>query len=141
MLIYVQIVMAIDLLYILGTCSTKVSILCFYRRMTAGSITKTFIYCTWGSIAFVVAYGVTSVPLLLLTCRPISAFWNLVDPIWALSHKFTCTDEAAEILVAAMISILQDIIALALPIMLVWNLQLPKRQKVAVVGIFGVGLL
>jgi hypothetical protein len=109
--------------------------------MAAGSITKTFIYCTWGSIAFVVAYGVTFVLILLLTCRPISAFWHLVDPIWALSHKFACTDEAAEVLVASAISIFQDIIAFALPVMLVWNLQLPKRQKVAVVGIFGVGLL
>jgi len=109
--------------------------------MTAGSITKTFIYCTWSSIVFVVAYGVIFALLLFLTCRPISAFWHLVDPIWALSHKFTCTDEAAEILVAATISILQDIIAFALPVMLVWNLQLPQRQKVAVMGIFGVGLL
>lgn len=109
--------------------------------MTAGSITKTFIYCTWGSIAFVVAYGVTFVLLLFLTCRPLSAFWHLVDPLWALGHKFTCTDEAAEVLVAATISIIQDVIAFALPVMLVWNLQLPQRQKVAVVGIFAVGLL
>lgn len=109
--------------------------------MTAGSITKTFIYCTWGSIAFVVAYGVIFVLLLFLTCRPLPAFWHLVDPLWALGHKFTCTDEAAEVLVAAVVSIIQDVNALALPIMLVWNLQLPQRQKMAVVGIFAVGLL
>ncbi|OCK80245.1 hypothetical protein K432DRAFT_298128 [Lepidopterella palustris CBS 459.81] len=136
-----QIVMAIEALYICATCPTKISILCFYRRMASGTISKTFIYGVWASIAFVIFYGIAFLLTLVFTCTPVLAFWHVVDPVWSTTHKFSCHNEAVEVLSSAIVSIIQDMIACALPVMLVWKLQLPRRQKFAIMGIFAIGLL
>jgi hypothetical protein len=131
--------MAIELLYIFATCPTKISILFFYRRMAVGTISKNFIRCVWASIVFVALYGTVFTFTLVFTCSPASAFWNSFDH--REKFDFKCRDESAELLAAASISIIQDVIACVLPVMLLWNLRLPRRQKLAVYTIFGLGLL
>ncbi|KAF2837819.1 integral membrane protein, partial [Patellaria atrata CBS 101060] len=134
-------VMAMEVFYILTTGPIKISILCFYRRLSTGTISTKFIWTVWLSIASVIGYMVAFMIALFATCRPIDAYWNFMDPAWTSKHEYTCADEAAILFSAVIISMIQDIITCVLPIWFVWNLQLAKRQKIAVAGIFLVGFL
>lgn len=125
----------------IATCLIKISILCFYRRMTSGSITKTFRYCVWGSIAFVVLYGIAFLFAIVFTCLPVEGYWHLFDLAWRMQNEVKCHDEGAVTVSVAVISTFQDLFICALPLLLVWNLQISKRQKFALMGIFGLGLL
>jgi hypothetical protein len=53
--------------------------------------------------------------------------------------KFKYEDEAAALIASAVISTIQDFIAFGLPIVLLWKLQIPKRQRLGLAMIFAVG--
>ncbi|KAF2101379.1 hypothetical protein NA57DRAFT_35108, partial [Rhizodiscina lignyota] len=130
---------AIECFYVLGTTLTRISILFFYRRMAAGSVSKSFLWAVRASIVFVIAYGITFEVTLFASCTPFHAFWQEIDPTWAATHKHRCTDEGANLYAASVVSVVQDLITCLLPTMLFWKLQLPRRQKIALGAIFGVG--
>ncbi|KAF2728610.1 hypothetical protein EJ04DRAFT_449022 [Polyplosphaeria fusca] len=135
-----QITLAIEVLYLVATSLIKISILCFYRRLTSGVISRKFIYCVWISIAFVVAYAFVFIFVIIFSCTPIEGYWHLFDVSWRLTHDLHCHNEAAEIVAVVVISTLQDFFLVCLPIFLVWNLRVPRRQKAALIGIFALGL-
>lgn len=123
-------------------CTTliKISILCFYRRIT-GSLTNTFVWCVRGSVAFCILYGVTFIFLIAFTCHPANGFFHIFDLTWRLQHELKCRNEGAVIVAAAAVSTVQDFIIALLPIFLIRKLQLPKTQKFALCGIFGLSLM
>ncbi|KAF2622507.1 hypothetical protein BU25DRAFT_209873 [Macroventuria anomochaeta] len=135
-----QITMSIEINYMICTTLIKISILCFYRRITA-SLTITFVYWVWGSIAFCVIYGVTFIFLIALTCTPAHGFFHIFDIAWRFQNELTCRDEGAVIVAVAAISTVQDFIIALLPVFLIWKLQIPRTQKLALCGIFGLGLV
>lgn len=135
-----QITMAIEMNYIICTALIKVSILFFYRRITA-SLTITFVYWVWASIILCVLYAVTFILLIAFTCSPANGFFHVFDIAWRLQNELHCRDEGAIIVAVAAISTVQDFIICLLPVFLIWNLQIPKTQKFALCGIFGLGLV
>jgi hypothetical protein len=126
-----------------STATTKVSILLFYRRLAAGTVTSTFLYCVYASIAFVVLYFIVFLTNLFVGCRPLNAYWNQVDLAWSATNqgKYHCYDEALDIVMAGIFSVIQDFIACGLPTILLWKTRVPKRQKIALGVVFGVGFL
>jgi len=133
--------MVLEALYVVSTATTKISILLFYRRLAAGSVSNGFIYSVYAAIAFVVAYFIVFIVNLFIGCRPIYAFWMQVDPYWNAENdrKYKCFNEANNIIAAAVVSVIQDFIACGMPMVLFWKLRIPKRQKIALGAIFGVG--
>jgi hypothetical protein len=119
----------------------KISILLFYRRLNARSITRTFRIATWISIIAIAIFVLSFVLILVFACDPISAFWNQFDFIrQATGYKYHCwVDEAADLLSASIISAILDAVTAFLPTFLYWNLQIPRRQKVALGAIFALG--
>jgi hypothetical protein len=126
-----------------STTITKVSILLFYRRLAAGSVTNRFRYCIYAAMAFVLTYFTIFFISLFVSCRPIYAEWMLADWVWDYNHKGTykCIDEASSLISSAVISVVQDFITLGMPMMLFWKVGLPKSQKIALGFIFGIGIL
>lgn len=135
-----QITMAIEMNYMICTTLVKVSILCFYRRI-AGSLTTTFVYWVWGLITFCILYCIVFVLLIAFTCTPAVGFFHLFDVPWRIQNKLYCRDEGAIIIAATTISTVQDFIICLLPIFLIWNIQISKRQKLALCGLFGMGTM
>ncbi|KAF2443184.1 hypothetical protein P171DRAFT_496523 [Karstenula rhodostoma CBS 690.94] len=119
----------------------KISILSFYKRITTGSISKAFIYWTWGSIAFVIAYFFAFSLAIIFSCSPIEGYWYYYDITWRVTHELKCNDEGALTVSAVVIGTLLDFYLCALPVLLIWNVKISKRQKAALCGIFGFGLL
>jgi hypothetical protein len=133
--------LALEAQYVLSTGLTKISILLFYRRLVSGSISRAFYWTVIAIIISVVAYTITFELTLIFGCRPISAYWNEVNPIWrALNEgKYYCLNEVVALLCANILSIIQDFLTFLMPLILFWNLRLPIRQKVVLGCIFSVG--
>lgn len=135
----------IDVLFMVSIVTTKLSILLFYRRLEAGTVTNRFMYCVYAAITFVVLYFVIFFINILTGCRPFAATWLQADFLWLYSndniHKFTCQNEGAALIASATISSIQDFIAYGLPIALLWRLSMPRRQKFLLAMIFAVGFL
>jgi hypothetical protein len=128
--------------YIFATCSVKISVMLFYRRLSSG-FSRGFFIATWIGIAYNVAYLVTFVTLIGVACRPISAYWMQVDLVegWALTHKFTCIDEHTALPLSGALSLVGDLYATLLPCILIFRLDLPRRQKLTLYPLFLLGFL
>jgi hypothetical protein len=126
-----------------ATCATKVSILLFYRRLASGTINPWFQRSIYAAIFSVVGYLITFLTMFFWICRPFHAYWKLADYVWLNTHlgEFRCFDEGATIMASCIISAVQDFVACGLPLVLFWKLRIPLRQKVALGGIFSLGLL
>jgi rhodopsin domain-containing protein len=135
--------MAIEALYVFSTGLVKVSILLFYRRLVTGTVSISFKWAVRGCIFSVAAYMITFETTLIFGCRPISSYWNEVDPLWRVMHTGTymCLNEPATLFAANITSILQDFLTFLMPLLLFQKLQLPPRQKFLLGAVFSVGFL
>ncbi len=132
--------MSIELNYLVSTTFIKISILMFYRRIT-GSLTHTFVYMVWGSIVLCVIYGLVYILLIVFMCTPVAGYFYMFDLVWRSSHEMYCRNEGAIVVSCAIMSTVQDLVICMLPVLLIWNLQIAQRQKIALCGIFGLGLV
>ncbi|RAR12421.1 integral membrane protein [Stemphylium lycopersici] len=133
-------VLASECIFCVATGLIKVSILLFYRRLSARVVSRAFLWTTRISIGYIIAYSIALSIAPIVGCQPISAFWDQVDIIKMLEgYEYHCFDEAADVFAASIISASQDLITAFLPTFLYWNLQIPFRQKLALFGIFAIG--
>ncbi|CAN9440399.1 unnamed protein product [Alternaria sp. RS040] len=133
-------VLATECIFCVATGLIKVSILLFYRRLSSRAVSRKFVWVTWASIIFIIAYSIALTLAPIFGCQPISAFWDQVNIIKVLQgYEFHCFDEGADVLAASIISVAQDLLTAILPTFLYWNLQIPFRQKLALFGIFAMG--
>ncbi|KAH3994720.1 hypothetical protein HBH70_115880 [Parastagonospora nodorum] len=132
--------MSVELNYLASTTLIKISILCFYRRIT-GSLKTAFVYSIWVMIAFCAIYAIIFGFLLVFTCDPVVGTFHLFDLAWRFKNPVTCRDEGAIVVACAIVGTFQDLVICLLPIFLVWNLKMPKRTKIALCGIFAIGLV
>ncbi|RMZ67605.1 integral membrane [Pyrenophora seminiperda CCB06] len=132
--------LVIECLFCIASGLIKISILLFYRRLSARAVSKAFVYTTWICIGFIIAYSIALTLAPILGCQPISAFWDQVNVLKILGgYKFKCFNEGADVLAASILSAAQDFITAILPTFLYWNLRIPFRQKLALFGIFAIG--
>ncbi|KAF2853227.1 hypothetical protein T440DRAFT_487680 [Plenodomus tracheiphilus IPT5] len=115
--------------YGLSLTLQKTSILLQYVRVF--TISRFQIVC-WVMIAFVNIYGVWTVFGNAFACIPVRAFWTK-EP------GAKCIDQFAMWFTNAGINILQDFMIILLPMPVIRSLNLGKRQKGALIGIFAVG--
>jgi len=125
--------------FLIGTSCTKISILLFYRRLTSGTLQKTFLYVIYAIIAFIIAYAISFGLVLLVGCHPLDAYWYSVLPTYTEEHY--CYDEGTAVPAAAITSVITDFVVVSLPCYVVWGMRMPIRQKLSLFGIFGVGLM
>ncbi|KAK7725452.1 hypothetical protein SLS57_003929 [Botryosphaeria dothidea] len=137
----IQMVLVIEQLNSTSTCLTKISILFFYRRLARGIYTSKFIRIVQANIIFVAAYLLVFSVVLFLTCYPFESYWRQFDIIWVQQNTYKCFNEAANTVAANAISILQDFIACGLPSVLLWRLQMPKKKKILLGTLLGLGIL
>lgn len=58
-----------------------------------------------------------------------------------LSESYACLDDGAIIFAASVVNIFTDLVVTTLPMPLIWGLKLPARQRLAVIYIFGLGVV
>jgi hypothetical protein len=87
-------------------------------------------------IVLVILWTITTMLLGLLQCRPVASYW---DPAAYPDHY--CSPFLPGWYSNAAVNILSDIVIFTLPIPVLWKLQMPKSQRISLIGIFGFGLL
>ena len=80
--------------------------------------------------AFFIATAIAT----LLQCRPIQGVWDM-------TIAAVCDNQLAASVGTGITNVVTDMIVLALPIPLVWNLKLRRLARGVLVGIFGLGFL
>ena len=107
----------------------KTSALFLLQRLFPG---RGFRLTLWAIGSFVLAYSLTQILGILLTCIPINAIW---DP----SVDGRCIDTIDVYLVCSSFNIATDVLILALPITKLWNLQISTSQKGQLCAFFALG--
>jgi hypothetical protein len=81
----------------------------------------------------------------LLSCRPLNAFWWQVDFDWEYTHvegvDYVCAKEPLIYICSISFVVLQDFMTVALPMTIFWRLRLPFRQKAVLSVLFGIGIV
>ncbi|KIX10632.1 uncharacterized protein Z518_01716 [Rhinocladiella mackenziei CBS 650.93] len=126
--------------YVTAAALVKISVLLFYRRLSV-KFSRAFLIATWIGIVYNILYWLGFGLALLLMCNPIYAYWTSFDPEWAASHSYRCQEEGIAIPASAGFSVLGDLYSTLLPVLLIYNLGLPRRQKFALYALFALGFL
>lgn len=126
--------------YIVASTLVKISVLLFYRRLSV-KFSRLFLVATWVGIVYNVLYLVGFGLTLVLLCDPLHAYWKQFDYVWAASHGFKCGAENVALPASAGFSVLGDFYSTLLPLLLIFNLDLPFRQKAALYSLFALGFL
>ncbi|CAI7619827.1 unnamed protein product [Penicillium manginii] len=110
---------------------TKFSILLQYIRIFPA---RSFRLACYIVMAVVATYSAWAIVSGYVNCVPVAKFWNHDLP----GH---CLNFEAVWFFNASMNIATDVILLALPMPQLLNLQLPKTQKIALMGVFAIGIL
>lgn len=108
---------------------SKLSVLLQYLRIFPTKRMRIVCYCM---IAFISIYGTWTILSAWLNCIPVSKFWDKNVDGYCLSKKGLWFSNSA-------IHILTDIMIIIYPMPALKSLQLPRRQKIAVMCIFSLG--
>ncbi|KAJ5825662.1 hypothetical protein N7474_002800 [Penicillium riverlandense] len=109
---------------------TKMSILLQYRRVF--STTPNMRLACLILIAFLAAYGTWTIVSAWANCVPVEKFWNPDTPGFCLDKEALWFSNSA-------VHILTDLLILIYPMPVLQSLQLPKKQKLALMGVFALG--
>jgi hypothetical protein len=121
-----------QLFYISCITLIKCSIVSCYLRVFPA---VWFRRAVWTIATVAIAIWLISVLTAVFQCRPIQATWDL-----SITDRH-CTSMQPFTYVQTGIGAATDILLCTLPLPLVWGLQIQKREKFLLSGLFGLGLL
>lgn len=122
------------LVYTVSLNLTKISILQQYLRFLVG---KPIRRACWILMWIVVVYTITATALCIFTCYPVSYFWEQVIP----GTEGHCVNELGLWFANATFNIISDVTILILPMRALYQIHLPKRQKLGLILVFAMGFL
>ncbi|KAM5476056.1 hypothetical protein MauCBS54593_000739 [Microsporum audouinii] len=128
-----RLTMLLECLFATGCTLTKLSLLFFTRKIMKGSGSPALQWTVVINIWIVAVELIIFILVVVFTCRPVSLYWTLS----ALPQN--CINESAHLLASGAINTATDIIVLVLPIPSVLSLNLPTRQRIILVLLFGAG--
>lgn len=128
---YMKAFYASVVVYNVATCVVKMSILLQYRRIFTGSVMQKL---TLAGLIFEGTWAITLSILLPLVCNPVASFWDPKTP-------GKCLNQLAIWYVMASINLVSDFVIFSMPLPVIKNLQLPKKQKIMLMGVFCLGFL
>lgn len=126
--LYVSIVM-----YNASLMAIKMTFLSQYYRIFQRT-SKPIFYSFVGTVVFVGCWVLSQLVIAIFTCDPISGYWDKTKDARCISnHPFWEVNAAG--------NIITDVMIFILPIPVLESLNLPRRQRHILVGIFSLGLL
>ncbi|KAJ5287197.1 hypothetical protein N7478_002883 [Penicillium angulare] len=130
--------LAFQIMFSWASTFTKISILWFCRRLL-GVGKGLFTVWNWafiGSMIFVTIDALLFTFITTFQCSPTKAFWE-VDP----QYPHSCLRDGDIVFAGSVINIFTDFLVTILPMPLIWSLNLPTRQRLAVISIFALGIV
>ncbi|KAK1976066.1 hypothetical protein LZ30DRAFT_667493 [Colletotrichum cereale] len=120
------------LFYCLSMIASKLSIAFFLARITTQKVHKWIVY---GAALITVLSGVVFFFVTLFQCRPVSFFWNK-------DQAGSCININVVIGLAflySVFSVISDFAFAILPAFIVWDLQVPRKTKIALIPLLMMG--
>ncbi|KAK2666507.1 hypothetical protein RAB80_018164 [Fusarium oxysporum f. sp. vasinfectum] len=117
-------------LYCVSMMFTKLSLLAVYLRI---SPSRRFRAVVCLLMAIVAGYSFSAVLVAIFQCHPIEMAWDITI------SDGSCIDRMAYFIATLALNVATDLFMLALPIPMLWNVKMPKRQKLGLIGIFMTG--
>lgn len=130
-----------ELAFLLTGCCVKVSVLLFYRRLTETTCSILWIWAVWVAIGLTITYTLAFILALVFNCMPTEAYWKAFDLRYAATVDYHCVDTTVINLLAGIMAVVSDLYAVALPCIMMRNLRIPMRSKIALNFVFSLGLL
>ncbi|KAK8038668.1 hypothetical protein PG993_007079 [Apiospora rasikravindrae] len=125
-----------EICYAVAIATAKWSILSFYWRIFG---VRESIRLPIRILAVIVAaWAMAMFLVIMFQCMPLRAVWQQYDPFNPINPgEFTCGVRLKDFFKGNSIpNILTDVCMVMLPLPYIWKLQLPRRQKIALAGIF-----
>lgn len=116
-------------IYQTSLISTKMSILLQYKRVFSTPRMRLACWIMIGVLAF---YGTWTIISAWANCVPLAKFWDPTVPGFCLDKKALWFSNSA-------IHIITDIVILIYPMPVLKSLQLPRKQKFALMAVFALG--
>ena len=108
---------------------TKISILTLYLRLAAEN---SFRRLVWIVIVFVSVSWIPNILGVIFQCSPVHKAWDM-------KTRGHCININALFFANAGVDIFQDALIYVLPMRMLYQLQLPSRERYAIMGVFAVG--
>lgn len=128
-----KLVLVTEILFCLATSLTKLSMLTLTYRLVANSsslLTKIII----GAIILVSAQGTAFIFAVLFQCQSPSVYWTL-----SFVPQPQCISETELLLAAGIVNTITDLVAVLLPMPIVWRVKLPFQQQIILILLFAAG--
>ncbi|KAF2996700.1 hypothetical protein E8E13_005231 [Curvularia kusanoi] len=133
------------IVYVAALCFVKLSILYFFKSIASH---RTLRHVVNGTIGFVMIYSFGAVMAGILQCRNPSDAWN-VDAYFAQFDEvpnpnaphIQCYDPTILFTATAAVNLFTDVVILLIPIPTLLSLSVPLRQRLALIGIFSIGVV
>ncbi|KAK8091495.1 hypothetical protein PG997_001856 [Apiospora hydei] len=122
------------LLYCVAMFFVKQSLLVFYLRLDHRRVMRWTVY---GLMFVVAALNIASGVVLAISCFPPALFWDIEGVV-----DGECMAPGAQQAfydANGYLNIITDIAIYVAPMPMLWNIQIPMRQKVALLGVFSLG--
>jgi hypothetical protein len=131
--------------YIIALCFVKLSILFFYRAIASHRTFRRLVHAT---IVFVCLYSFSACIAAIFQCENPSDAWNTANYFAQFDRnpdtrrqKLRCYDPVRLWVFSAAANLLTDVIILMLPIPTLLSLRIPISKRLALIGIFSVGIM
>ena len=126
---------------LIATGATKISVLCFYRRIAKGTYQRSWKWAVFVAIGFTASWTMAFVLALIFNCSPTDAYWKAFNSVYMPTKDYTCTDTTVLNLLAGMFAALSDLYSVLLPCLMTRNFDLPWKQRIALNVVFSLGLI
>ncbi|KAF2836950.1 hypothetical protein M501DRAFT_978701 [Patellaria atrata CBS 101060] len=123
-------------LFMFAATFTRMSLLCFYYRLTHNSGISWFNWLLHISSIFVVSICISYIFANIWLCSPIEAYWTIPP-----KPGSTCLDEGIITLVLGIINCVADLLVTILPIPIIIKLHMPIRDRIGVIVLLSLGLI
>ena len=120
------------ILWVTAVTIIRAAIISLYMQLFP---TRSFRIACHAALALNVAFGATAVIADCLICQPIRYRWAPT-----IVHG-SCGDQKSLDMYIAILNLLQDVLVVVLPIPVLWGLQIARSRKVALISIFGIGIM
>ncbi|KAL8715376.1 MAG: hypothetical protein Q9220_000709 [cf. Caloplaca sp. 1 TL-2023] len=121
---------AAEPLWVSSNTLVKLSIMHLYIQIFR---IRTFRRVVYGVMALTISYWLSTVIRSFFLCTPLAYTWD------RLHYTGSCVHLPAAYLSVSIINLILDVIVIALPMPMLWRLQMPTSKKAAITAIFGVG--
>lgn len=122
---------------------TKLSILLFYHRAFT-TVLRPVKWTIWILFYYCIGLGIGSTVEFICACIPPQMFWLRVYPIFGYELpeplEENCLPQQMHLGVPLLLDLASEIVMLAVPAIVLWNLQLPLRKKIGLTFAFSMGI-